>query len=188
LQTVKALTGTKEPGPEQPRPQEVYTPHEIVELLLYLWGEVALDPCWGPRSVVPARTHYYVPERFVMDVEGNIAASFESQPGDEDGLALPWCDHTFANPPFQHPELSYWLKKAMREGINHEVIVLSPVRPHRVWYREALAECTRAAFLNPVKFLDNVSAHPQPMSLLYWGQQPGLFAYWIKELGLGGSF
>ena len=56
------------------RKQVVYTPQAVVDVLLTLWPEgIALDPCSGPDSIVPAARSIMPPD---------------------DGLAIDWPERT----------------------------------------------------------------------------------------------
>ncbi len=167
--TAKALVGGGE------RPQQIYTPQTIIDAILRVWPHIALDPCSGPDSIVPAACRCYVSEK--------PDGKFTPGPGEIDGTKLPWVDHTYANPPFRF--LKQWLGKARTEGAVCEVMMLAPVRPHRVWWREARESAAATAWLNPVIFRDYKSGFPVPMALLYWGELVEVFTWSIESAGLG---
>jgi hypothetical protein len=164
MECFEALTGSKL------RAQETYTPKPIVDALLKVWPEIALDPCSGPDSVVPARISFVaVPRvRIVTTPKGRTRTYHEFECLTEDGLTAPWVDYTYVNPPFSH--LRPWLDKAVREGqAGREVVMLCPTRGHRTWTRDAWLTCASIIDLNPVKFVGFKSTHPEPLVMLYWG-------------------
>jgi hypothetical protein len=187
--TIRSQIGNTAKQPKE-RAQEVYTPDSVIELALSVWGEIALDPCWGPGSIVPARKHYYVPPRIEVSPQGKAKTVFTAAPGDQDGLGLAWENFTFVNPPYAHPYLSYWLQKAQAEHMRfgHEIMLLCPVRPHRIWWREALSSCSSIAYLNPVQFIGSESAAPFPLCVFYWGDRLHTFDYCVRALELGATF
>ena len=187
--TVRSQIGNTKKRPAE-RPQEVYTPGEIVDLPMMVWGEIGLDPCWGPGSIVPSMNCYYVPPRYEVAADGKMKTVFVAHPGDQDGLDLPWAQYTFVNPPYAHPYLSRWLRKAQLEYERYsiEIMLLCPVRPHRKWWRDAYASRTRVAYLDPVRFLGAASAAPFPLCVFYWGDRPNTFDYCVRHLGLGETF
>ncbi len=166
-------------GKAKKRRQQVYTPQEIVEFLLELWGIIYCDPCSGPDSIVPAHVEYYVPQ----DDEGE----FRALQGELDGLheANPWFDFTFVNPPFS--KLKEWMLRALRESgrYGHEIVLLVPSRSHRKWWRRVANAADAVGELNPLPFRGEKSAAPFPLALIYFGNRPKQFAYLLEKHGLG---
>lgn len=164
------------------RPQEIYTPPVILEAVLKVWPRIALDPCSGPGSLIYADTHYYVSPSIVLTKSGKPKTVYTVNPGEIDGLTQKWVDYTYVNPPFNL--LKAWLMKARHEGQDEiELMFLSPARGHRKWYRDVLHTCTSVCDLDPVKFVGFKSAFPTPLVMLYWGQNPNLFANAFEQLG-----
>lgn len=168
--TVRALIGTGE------RPQEICTPPEIIEGLLRLWPEgIQLDPCSGPDSIVPARVRYCVPKRtrtVQKKRKGTLVTVaedyYEAQPGDTDGLTLPWAPFCYVNFPFA--DMSAWLQKAAGEP--REQVLLCPVRTSRNSYVDALERCDQVIWLHyAIRFIGYKDAFPQALSLLYRGDR-----------------
>lgn len=164
------------------RPQEIYTPPVILEAILKVWPKIALDPCTGPDSLVPAENTYYVSPSVVLTKSGKPKTVFTVNPGEVDGKSQPWVDYTYVNPPFS--QLKDWLLKARHEGQDDiELMFLSPARGQRKWYRDVLYTCTSVCDLDPVKFVGYKSAFPPALVMLYWGQNPNLFAHAFANLG-----
>jgi hypothetical protein len=183
--TVKSLISPGE------RPQEIYTPESIVDAILAVWPHIALDPCYGPGSIVPASEAYYVPPRYEVTYKKNKTGAvtektvtvFKAAPGELDGLVEPWLDYTYCNPPFKH--LAAWLKKACLEGANgeKEIMLLCPTRGNRKWFRAAKKKATKVLELDPLKFLGYASAFPAPLCIFYFGQAGAVFEQAFKHLG-----
>lgn len=140
------------------REQEILTPIWILEALQAEWnGCIMLDPCSDAGEHVGTFERYVHPQH--------------------DGLALPWCDRTYCNPPYG--DLKAWLAKAMLESIPGpckgdvtRIALLCPVRTHRPWYRQALDTTTAVVELASVKFHGYDQPFPAPLHLLCWGWTP----------------
>lgn len=138
------------------RPAQIHTPQVILDALARIWPEgIALDPCGSPDGIVRADRIVLLPE---------------------DGLEVEWPARTFVNPPFG--KLKPWLAKWAAAD---ECVLLTPVRTHRKWFREALAE-GKVVWLNPIAFLGYVSTFPAPLALLYRGDADLYGA--CRDLGL----
>lgn len=183
--TVKSMASPGE------RPQEIYTPHCVIDAVLQVWPSIELDPCWGPGSVVPAAEAYYVPPRLEVTYRRDkktgitnekVKTHFTANPGELDGLVEPWRDYTFVNPPFKL--LEEWLKKAQEEAaLGHEIMLLAPTRAHRKWFRSAERSATKVCDLNPLTFEGYKSAFPAPLCVFYWGGAGSVFEQAFRKLG-----
>lgn len=159
--TAKSMISPPEGGED--RPQEIYTPQVVLDVVAEVWpGGIFLDPCSGAGSIVPALLRFnIVPQADALLV---------------DGISVPWLNFTYANPPFKY--LGDWLKKAMLEAsLGLEIIVLCPVRTHRVWFRRAMKHCTAITYLDPLCFRGFAQAFPAPLCLFYWGKRRELFLH-----------
>lgn len=148
--TAKSMISPPEGGAQ--REQTIYTPQSVLDVAKEVWPEgITLDPCHGPLSIV------------------NAGKTYDGSPG-QDGLALPWSERTFVNSPYK--DLKVWLAKAQAEAdLGCEVIVLCPVRTHRIWFRHAMQSCTAISYMDPLKFLGYAAAFPAPLCLMYWGER-----------------
>lgn len=162
--TVKSMASPGE------RPQEIYTPQSIIDVCLEVWPEgIAMDPCSGPDSIVPA----------TIKLDGSEG---------KDGLKTDWAPFTYVNPPFKY--LKQWLEKAENEVVrlvensqHPEIILLCPVRTHRVWYRRTLDGCrVTTVFLDPLKFHGYAQAFPAPLALHYWGSRKAEFLHACRKV------
>ena len=142
------------------RKQEILTPATILDPVVALWGEIELDPCADLAKHVQAKRHLH-----------------------SEGLATPWADGTFVNPPYG--TLKDWLAHALAQVEDGplEIIMLIPVRPHRKWWRAAARETSAIVYLDPVKFVGYSSAFPAPLCLFYFGSYPDLIHDAFEHLG-----
>jgi hypothetical protein len=160
--TAKSMISPSEGGVE--RPQEIYTPQVILDVIAEVWPEgITLDPCSGPESIVPARIRY------------------DGSPG-KDGLEEVWYDFTYFNPPYK--DLKKWMAKAVAESPanNVEIIGLFPVRPHRVWWRRTAVKAAALSCLDPLCFRGYKQAFPAPLCLMYWGSRVEKFYEACKKV------
>lgn len=178
VETTKALIGS----PDTDRPQEVYTPAPIRDFLMALWGQIRLDPCAGPDSILEPERAYYGRQEPTGKVkkDGTPILAWVGE-----GLTSPWTDCTYFNPPYAR--LEEWLAKAVEEAKDgYEIVGLVPVRPHRRWWREAVLHNANAVgWLNPVTFEGYDQSFPQALVLAYWGPNPSTFSYLFESQGLG---
>lgn len=177
----RRATASAHIGPGR-RSQEIYTPPCVIEAVLKVWPYIQLDPCTGPGSIVPARhTCYVSPKAVVNEATGRVKVHYEADVSEIDGKLVPWPDYTYVNPPFAL--LQQWLRKAQNEGETSEVMLLCPNRTSRKWFRAAAKSASAVAELNPLKFLHYKQAFPAPLCVMYWGQNPNLFAHAFESLG-----
>lgn len=138
--------------------QEIRTPAEIIARVLVAFGGqgIALDPCAPTRS-----DPSFAADRYVREAEN--------------GLAIPWGDRTFVNPPFD--PLEPWLAKAQAEAARprafleapRRIVLLVPWRSHRAWFRRAIASADSVTIEPIVRFHGFKAGFPAPIALLSWG-------------------
>jgi len=174
------------------RVQRVYTPPEVWSALDLLWPEgVVLDPCSGPDSVgrtlmrvmPPANGCKYIDRvpalgpdgEHVVDAESGKLVYVPAPPG----LAY-WPERTYANPEFD--PLGPWIRQFLESW---EVVLLSPVRPHRKWWRPLLRRPQLVAWLDPLRFVGHAGSFPAPLVLVYRGARIGAFCSAVETLELG---
>ncbi len=151
------------------RQQEVYTPQPLVDCLLRLWPEgIALDPCSGPESIVPAERKLYGTQRSTGR-KGKKGEIFEwVGPGMEE----PAVPRTYYNTPYKN--LKQWLAEAIIPGIETsegELVCLFPFRTQRSWIREYLSLCTAVCLLDPFEFIGFDQGAPFALALSYHGER-----------------
>lgn len=154
--TAKSMISPPEGGKE--RDQTICTPQNFLNCVAEVWPEgIALDPCSNPESIVVAEESY-------------------SLENGKDGTVLPWRERTYANPPFK--TLKEWLEKMAAElaGGVTEIMLLIPVRTHRVWFRRMLlmAGC-HVVYLDPLKFHLWKQTFPAPLCAIYFGARSEAF-------------
>lgn len=177
--TVKSLISPGE------RPQEIYTPRNILTAIRAMWPSIALDPCGSPDSIVYADETYCISPSIVQTKAGTTRVVYlPGTPGEVDGLRAPWVDYTYVNPPFR--SLDLWLDRALAEGTSgKEILMLAPARTNRKWFRAATRTCSSICELDPVTFEGFDQAFPAPLWMLYWGQLTNLFEFEFDTV-LGG--
>ena len=138
------------------REQSILTPQCIVDGLEAFWpGGIAMDPCSAPGQLV-------------------VAAA---QP--KDGLAVPWPEKTYCNPPYG--ELRRWLEHGCDFD---EVIWLVPMRTHRQWFWEWWTYHLDVHLgLLPLTFEGFDQAYPAPLMLGYKGARRNDFYLAFHQLG-----
>jgi len=142
------------------RPQDIRTPLVIFRTLVQYWGEsIALDACDG-EARTPCVLHLT-----------------------SGGLDRPWADRTYCNPPYQ--DLKSWLAKAVHEAraTGNRIAVLCPVRTHRKWFREAMAETSAIIYLDPLTFEGYTQAFPAPLCILFFNSDDPADPHAFQNLG-----
>lgn len=171
-------TGAREGKPLK-REQTIYTPQEIIDVCVGLWGQIALDPCSGPNSIVPA-VEAWCGTQVDTGRKGKNGPIMEWRGS---GLLTGWTDYTYVNPPFE--VLEGWLAKSMFEcesGATEQVL-LFPVRPNRVWWSTYMSSVpSRVAWLKPLAFHGQEQALPVPLVLVYTGARANQFHRLVEPL------
>lgn len=164
-------TGARE-GKALKREQTVYTPQVVLDVCIGLWGQIMLDPCSGPNSIVPAVEAWYGEEIETGRTGKNGPITEWRGPG----LVQPWRDCVYVNPPFE--VLGEWLDKSSEEYASgaSEQVLLFPVRPNRQWWVDYMQTIPSAvAWLKPLPFHGQEQAFPAPLVLVYTGVHTELF-------------
>lgn len=145
------------------RKQEILSPESVVQFCRRFWdAPIALDPCSSGLNEELTRA------------KGAYLA---------DGLALPWSDCTYVNPPFK--DLRKWMHKASVEAQRgHRIVMLCPVRGHRDWWHEYRDTCSVEVQLKPLKFLGYAGAFPAPLCLLCWNYDGTGVEAILQDVGL----
>ena len=81
----------------------------------------------------------------------------------DDGLARPWGDRVFINPPYGKA-ISKWLHRAYTEGRNGKVVVcLIPSRTDTRWWHDYVMKASEIRFIRGrLKFGDSKNSAPFP--------------------------
>ncbi len=158
------------------REQTALTGQPIADLLSAFWGPNGMDPCAAPLGPL------WVPCMFCKGTgvkkgktcrscdgvggclqESSIRAEIEVRLP-MDGLALPWVDKTFCNPPYK--KLEPWLLHPFLLG---RTIWYVPVRPNRKWWRKWARSCSVVVALNPQSFKGHKAMFPSALCLGFQG-------------------
>ena len=143
---------------------EWYTPKEILERTIKVFGEIDLDPCSN-------RDTPNVPALHIFDEQDN-------------GLEKDWFGRVFMNPPYGN-EIKDWINKVSGEyekGNLDEAIVLAPSRTDTEWFRR-LKKFPRCFIFGRLKFGDSNNSAPFPSMIVYMGTQRDLFIKVFREIG-----
>lgn len=146
--------------------QDWGTPRKYVDAVREVFGgEIALDPCSSPYSIVNAKVEYMLPER--------------------DGLRESWDYPTiYVNPPYgiekKHgTTIRQWLARCTtaHERYGAEVIALVPVATNTGhWKKYVFGSAEAICFLydTRLKFLENGKSGgkgaPMACAMIYWGR------------------
>lgn len=151
---LKAFYGARDVS----RPQEIFTPVELLQPMYDVWGEIALDPCSHPDAPIDACYRWYGTASKWDDKGVPVAWTGR-------GLLHDWSDCTYVNPPFS--ELRAWIDKARSETEQGRIVLLCPARLQRPWLRALIRdERWSTVALNSVKFHGYDQAFPQALLIL----------------------
>lgn len=130
---------------------EWYTPPEIIESVVEVFGSIMLDPCSNSAENpnVPASVHFTA---------------------DDDGLNLEWHGSVYMNPPYGRGIMS-WVEKLVSEYENGEVteaIALVPARTDTAWFSK-LQDYVWCAVRGRLKFSGSDNTAPFPSAVFYLG-------------------
>lgn len=155
------------------------TPFPLWEEILkryYPANSIVFDPCPNRDRILP----------------GTFVTPLPS-----DGLAFPWEDRFFVNPPWS--DITPWAHKALLSG--QVGIFLIPTRTDQRWFQE-VGPCVklvhlggRVNYINPAtgttQVIDKLTGKLKPgaiscpSSLLIFGGKPGTVEYWTPECHKG---
>lgn len=145
-------------------------PHYVAAVKEVFGGEIDLDPCSNPWSVVGAKQAWMLP--------------------DHDGLKEDWQGKTiYVNPPYgsdrsRGTTIKHWLRKCAQAHQEHrsEVLALVPVATNTGHWKESVwGVATAVSFLydTRLKFLENGNNRgkgaPMACAMIYWGSHYARF-------------
>ncbi len=173
------------------RVQRVYTPPIVCSVIDRVWPEgLVCDPCSGPDSIVPALLRIMPPAngcKYILEVPGETGAACDPDKDLRSSCAWPfvpgierWPERTYINPEFG--DLQEWIRQFVESW---EVIMLSPVRTHRRWYRASMRKPAVVAYLDPLAFIGHEQKFPAPLALTYRGSRRFAFERAIEETKIG---
>ena len=144
---------------------EWYTPTEVIERVVSMFGTIDLDPCSNsgdPR--IPAQKHYREADN---------------------GLDQPWRGKVYMNPPYGR-EIGAWVDKLAEEfeyGNVPEAIALVPARTDTSWWAH-LPAATVCFVTGRLSFSDHDNPAPFPSAVCYLGPDNAAFAEAFIDLGI----
>lgn len=128
------------------------TPQKVVDAVRKM-GQIGLDPCSNPNSLVGASVEFSLEK-------GN------------DGLREKWGGNglVYCNPPYGRV-IADWSRKMVTEAINGtEIIALVPSRTDTFWMQLMLDYCQVCLFwTGRLSFLGASSSAPFPSAVVYFG-------------------
>ena len=137
--------------------KEWYTPTEVLEPVIQVFGAIDLDPCSNSHEApsVPADAHYTK---------------------DDNGLVRDWRGRVFMNPPYGK-ETRVWAEKLLAEidaDRVQEAIVLVAARVETQWFRmlsnRAHLWC---AVSKRLRFSGSKNSAPFPSAIFFFTDTPG---------------
>jgi transcriptional regulator with XRE-family HTH domain len=147
----------KNPGLFTSETDEWYTPKEIIESVLKVFGgQIDVDPCSNSSTdpIIPAELHFTK---------------------EDNGLSKPWVGKIYMNPPYGR-EIKDWVLKLIEEkekGNIEEAIALVPARTDTEWFT-AFDPHPWCAVKGRLKFSDNPNSAPFPSAIFYLGRDEDL--------------
>ena len=162
---VDEVKGIKNPVLYSSNSDEWYTPKEIIKRVLWVLGEIDLDPCSN------SKTEPYVPAKIYYTAE-------------DDGLSKRWSGRVYMNPPYGR-EIADWITHFISEyerGEISEAIVLVPSRTDTAWFRK-LRNFPRCFIWGRLSFSDNGAGAPFPSMAVYIGDNIDKFIGGFEDIG-----
>jgi hypothetical protein len=144
---------------------ECYTPSEIIDRVLLVFGEIDLDPCSNAKD------------------DPNIPATYHLTKEDN-GLSYEWPGRVYMNPPYGR-ELDDWIEHLCIEyaaGRTTAAIALVPSRTDTQWFRR-LREFPRCFIWGRLHFSGQENSAPFPSMAVYLGTDRAAFLAAFTDIG-----
>lgn len=156
----------RSPGMFTSSTSEWFTPTEVIERVVALFGTIDLDPCSNSTGAprIPAAKHYREADN---------------------GLDHPWRGKVYMNPPYGR-EIGAWVDKLADEfeyGNVSEAIALVPSRTDTSWWAHLPASMV-CFVTGRLSFSDHENPAPFPSAVAYLGPNAERFATEFLTLGL----
>lgn len=156
--------------------QDWCTPPKYVSAVKEFFGEIELDPCSNPKSIVKAKVEYVLPKN--------------------DGLKDSWNFSTiYVNPPYgldklRGTSIKDWIRKCAEAHLEYqsEVLALIPVAVNtKHWKQYVFSEANSICFLadTRLKFINGGHDKGAPMAcaIIYWGKDTEKFYDHFSKYG-----
>lgn len=181
--------GVARSGEVQSDPRDDHTtPDLVLDLVRDVFGgEIGLDPCGNPDSIVAARTTYMLQDNAGRAVNGILPNGRERFPWIEiaDGLKTPWGRTTaFVNPPYNRWANPRWAKRILAAGAQEgtELIALVPSSPGTRWWRP-YRWGTVCFWDGRIAFGGAATKADFENAVVYFGPRQGRFREVFKKVG-----
>lgn len=152
------------PGVLSSETSEWYTPPEIIERVLRLFGRIDLDPCAELARAIPAVQHFTWLNN---------------------GLLFDWPGAVYMNPPYGD-DISEWVNKLwseFRSKHTREAIALLPARTDTRWFQVIWDNCPVCFIRGRLKFSGNDNSAPFPSVVAYFGSRTAAFIAAFGDMG-----
>lgn len=121
------------------------------------------------------RTDWETPPELLAALEAEFGSLFDPCPvsPDFDGLAIPWEERNFINPPYGR-EIGPWLKKAYEESLLGKLVVcLIPARTDTRWWHSYIMKAQEIRFIKGrITFKGAKRPAPFPSCIvIFWGEK-----------------
>jgi len=150
--------------------QESYTPQKYIDSVYAVMGEIDIDPASNDiaNKTVDAKT-YYTKET--------------------NGLDKPWYGNVFLNPPYNQPDIKYFINKLIEEynlGNTLQAILLTNDNTDTTWFQDALKTsscvCLHSGRINFYKPNNTTTSPTNGQSFFYFGKNiQGFFNEFSKH-------
>lgn len=148
------------------------SPQTILGPIKSRLGQIHLDPCSNPDSIVGAKHNFYGPP----------SEKFPNLPNNKDGLLETWQvgGIVYVNPPYGR-KIGPWIKKCSTEGAlakelkqGTEIILLGPARTDTKWFQRFVLPTADSVILweGRLKFEGAKAPAVFPSFIAYWGHRP----------------
>lgn len=143
---------------------EWYTPLALIERVVYMLGEIDLDPCSNEgKPNIPARQHFTYADN---------------------GLSHPWYGRLYMNPPYGRAMAQWivYLCTEYEEGRVIEALCLVPARTDTQWFRR-LKKYPRCCLWGRLRFVGAENSAPFPSMVVYLGTHIKRFQQYFGDIG-----
>lgn len=152
------------------------TPANVLERVRLMCpdGQIDLDPCSNPKSIVRATTEWWGCD----DEEDGLLVQWDR------GLGRP--TYVFVNPPYGD-DVAVWTQRCAQQALKNCIVFgLLPARTDTAWFHDAVPLCDALClWKGRLKFLGAPSSAPFPSAVAMWGEGADvkLFSQAFRDVG-----